>query len=161
MKVPLMLKYRDMTKQDLVVVTQIEQQANQFPWLLKHFESSLKSGHKAWVFYADDNEVLAYAIVQQILDEAHILNVCVKSSAQGQGYGNVVLDHVIDFSKSISANVILLEVRSSNHRAQGLYSKYGFNEMAVRKGYYPAEQGREDAILMGMDLGLMSLFSAE
>lgn len=150
-----------MLETDLGAVTYIEQQANQFPWSRKHFENSLKAGHNAWVFSNTDDEIIGFTIVQQIIDEAHLLNICVKPTAQGKGYGRQILDHVIDFSTSISATIILLEVRQTNIRAQQLYLNAGFNEMAVRKDYYPAENGREDAILMGMDLSLMSLFAAE
>ena len=101
---------------------------------------------------------MGFAIVQRVLDEAHLLNICVKPSKQGKGLGKAILQHVIDYANSISAVIILLEVRSSNERAQQLYLNSGFNEMSVRKGYYPAKEGREDAILMAMDLDLMSLF---
>jgi len=99
--------------------------------------------------------LIGYTIVQQVVDEAHLLNICVKPSLQGQGIGRKILDHVIAFANSVSSVLIVLEVRRSNDRAQQLYSQAGFNEMSVRKDYYPAEQGREDAILMGMDLSFL------
>jgi ribosomal-protein-alanine N-acetyltransferase len=150
-----------MLDSDLFQVAEIEQMANAFPWSRKHFESCLKAGHKAWVFTTDQQELIGFTIVQQILDESHLLNICVKPSHQGQGYGRLILEHVIEFSTSISANIILLEVRRTNHRAQQLYLNSGFNEMSVRRDYYPAENGREDAVLMAMDLSLMALFAAE
>jgi len=150
-----------MLADDITEVAQIEQQANAFPWSVKHFESCLKAGHNAWVFVNEGNVIHGFTIVQQILDEAHLLNICVKPAEQGKGYGRTILNHVIDFSNSISANIILLEVRRSNLRAQQLYLNSGFNEMSVRRDYYPAHNGREDAILMGMELGLMSLFATE
>lgn len=149
-----------MTSADLVSVVSIEQAANQFPWSEKHFSTSLKSGHHAWVF-EQSNHIVGFAIVQQILDEAHLLNICVSPGYQGKGLGREIINHVIEFSQSISAMTILLEVRRSNQRAQNLYLDVGFNEMSVRKGYYPAEQGREDAILMGMDIGLLTLFNVD
>lgn len=148
-----------MTPDDLVNVVNIEQEANQFPWSIKNFEDSLKAKHQTWVFVNDLNEIQAYTIVQKVVDETHLLNICVKSSAQSQGLGREVLNQVIDYANSISSVLIVLEVRSSNQRAQQLYLQSGFNEMSVRKDYYPAKEGREDAVLMGLDLDLMSLFN--
>jgi len=153
------MNVRNMHAQDVATVLDIEQNANQFPWDKKSFEDSLKTGHQAWVFYEKTDEIVGFAIVQRVLDEAHLLNICVKPAAQGRGLGKVILQHVIDYANSISAVIILLEVRRSNERAQQLYLQSGFNEMSVRKGYYPAKEGREDAILMAMDLDLMSFFS--
>ncbi|MDT8370673.1 MAG: ribosomal protein S18-alanine N-acetyltransferase [Gammaproteobacteria bacterium] len=155
------MQARHMLESDIAEVTNIEQQANMFPWSRKHFESSLKAGHQAWVFCNDQNQILGFTIVQQILDETHLLNICVKPTVQGRGYGREILNYVIEFSNSISSNIILLEVRQTNLRAQQLYLNSGFNEIAVRKNYYPSDNGCEDAILMGIDLSLMSLFASE
>ncbi len=148
-----------MTQQDIAEVLAIEKSATSFPWSAKNFKDSLKAGHQAWVFSDKSNETIAFALVQKVVDEAHLLNICVKPSVQGQGFGRKVLNYVVDFSRSISAVLMVLEVRSSNKRAQQLYLQAGFNEMSVRKAYYPAKVGREDAILMGLDLGLISLFT--
>tara|TARA_R110001583_G_scaffold27202_2_gene97462 strand:+ start:1938 stop:2402 length:465 start_codon:yes stop_codon:yes gene_type:complete len=152
------MNVRNMQVQDIATVLGIEQGANQFPWDKKSFEDSLKTDHQAWVFYEKSDEIVGFAIVQRVLDEAHLLNICVKPAKQGQGLGKTIVQHVIDYANSFSAVIILLEVRRSNERAQQLYLQAGFNEMSVRKGYYPAKDGREDAILMAMDLDLMSFF---
>lgn len=148
-----------MQHNDLVEVLAIEQAANAFPWSLKNFEDSLRSGHNAWLFSNENNSILGYAITQTVVDEIHLLNICVTPEFQGKGLGRKILDHVIEFAETKSAAVILLEVRRSNQRAQQLYLRAGFNEMSVRAKYYPAENGREDAILMAMDLSMISFFS--
>jgi ribosomal-protein-alanine N-acetyltransferase len=153
------MKSRSMLSTDVADVVAIERSANHFPWSIKNFEDCMKAKNEAWVFINEYDEILGFAIVQRVVDEAHLLNICVKPSVQGQGYGRRILDHVIDYAKSIASVLVLLEVRSSNLRAQQLYLQAGFNEMSVRKGYYPASEGREDAILMGLDLDLMSFFS--
>ena len=153
------MQSRLMLQQDIVEVVAIENSATAFPWSVKNFEDSLKSGHHAWVYTDKSDEIIGYTLVQKVVDEAHLLNICVKPSFQGRGFGREILNNVVSFSNSISAVLIVLEVRSSNQRAQQLYLQAGFNEMSVRKDYYPAEVGREDAILMGLDLDLMSLFS--
>ena len=146
-----------MSKDDIAEVLAIEQSANDFPWSAKNFEDSLKAGHQAWVFFHSPDELLGYTLYQQIVDEVHLLNICIKPSFQGQGLGREILNYVIDFSTATSSVLILLEVRRSNQRAQQLYLQAGFNEMSVRKDYYQSESNREDAVLMG--LTLMSFFN--
>ena len=151
---------RAMLAQDLNAVVAIERAANRFPWSYRNFEDSLQSGHHAWVFCLQQH-IIGYVIVQMVLDEAHLLNICVKPDYQGQGYGRSMLEFTIDFARHNAATVMILEVRASNIRAQQLYNQSGFNEMSIRKGYYPAEQGREDAILMGLDLDMLALFESD
>lgn len=153
-----MILPRVMLDKDLAEVHAIEKSANRFPWSVKNFSDSLDARHYAWVFCDPDDVIIGFAIVQLVLDEAHLLNICVRPDMQRQGYGRRILEHIIDYSKSRSAVLLVLEVRRSNQRAQNLYEQFGFNEMTIRRGYYPAEQGREDAILMGLDLSMLSVF---
>ncbi len=147
-----------MQLQDLDEVFAIEEAANQFPWSFKNFQDSLKAKHLAWIFCGDDKDVHGYVIAQTVADELHILNICVRPDMQGRGLGKKILNHVVNYAEMNSISVILLEVRSSNQRAQQLYLQSGFNEMSVREGYYPAEGGREDAVLMAKDLSMLSMF---
>ncbi len=153
-----MMSPRVMLDDDLAEVHSIETSANRFPWSVKNFSDSLDAGHHAWVYIDPYDVIIGFAIVQLVLDEAHLLNICVRPDMQGQGYGRRILEHIIDHAMSKSATLLVLEVRQSNQRAQSLYEQFGFNEMTVRRGYYPAEQGREDAILMGLDLSMLSVF---
>lgn len=153
-----MILPRVMLDEDLAEVHAIEKSANRFPWSVKNFSDSLDAGHYAWVFCDPYDAIIGFAIVQLVLDEAHLLNICVRPDMQRQGYGRRILEHIIDYTKSRSAVLLVLEVRLSNQRAQQLYEQFGFNEMTIRRGYYPAEQGREDAILMGLDLSMLSVF---
>lgn len=148
------MQYRAMQACDIAEVVAIENAATAFPWTVTNCEDSLKSGHYDCVFLDENDQVIGFCFVQRVADEAHLLNICVMPSCQGQGFGREILNHVIRYAQQISAVLLVLEVRRSNRRAQQLYLHAGFNEMAVRKNYYPAEVGREDAILMGMDLSL-------
>lgn len=148
-----------MQVRDIKHLVEIETQATEFPWTKKNFEDSLKAQNKGWVFLDEKGEIEAFTLIQKVVDETHLLNICVRVNSQGKGLGRQVLEHVIDHANSISSVLIVLEVRSSNQRAQRLYSQAGFNEMSVRKNYYPAKEGREDAVLMGLDLDLYSLFT--
>ena len=71
---------------------------------------------------------------------------------QGQGLGRKLLDFLLKDTREQQAEVMFLEVRVSNIRAIELYEQNGFAEVGQRKGYYPAEGGREDAIVMAQDL---------
>lgn len=153
-----MMQPRIMLKEDLDDVYAIERASNRFPWSRQNFADSLDAGHHAWVFCDAYDVILGYAIVQLIIDEAHLLNICVHPDMQRQGLGRRILEHVIDHARSRDAVLLVLEVRRSNYRAQQLYRNAGFNEMSVRRDYYPAEKGREDAILMGLDLSAMAIF---
>jgi ribosomal-protein-alanine N-acetyltransferase len=154
-----MTQTRTMTRADIDAALRIEQAANQFPWSYKNFEGCFKDGYRAWLLVDETANTIGFVITQQILDELHLLNICVSPGFQGQGFGKRLLCDVIDYANENELSVILLEVRKSNHRAQQLYTQSGFNEVSVRKGYYPAEGGREDAVLMAMDLSFQHLFS--
>jgi len=145
------MNVRPMLKTDLAEVLAVEQQANPYPWSIKNFDDSLKANNQGWVFI-NNNEIIGFTLAQKVVDEVHLLNICVKKSEQGNGFGRTILNYIIDFANSVSAVLIVLEVRQSNQAAQSLYLNAGFNEMSIRKSYYPAEDGREDAILMGLDL---------
>ena len=149
------LAISQMQPADIEKVWQIEKQSNRFPWSKGNFEDCLKSGYRTFL-YAIDNEIIGYSVVQSVLDEVHLLNICVKPGHQGKGFGRQILNHVIEIALEQSAAIIVLEVRASNFRAQQLYLSTGFNEMSVRRGYYPAEQGREDGVLMGLELGMFA-----
>ena len=151
------LVIREMQRADIDQVWSIEKQANRFPWSRGNFEDCLKAGYRA-LLYSVKNELIGYSVVQSILDETHLLNICVSPEYQGKGFGRQILSHVVDTALQQAAAIIILEVRASNSRAQQLYLSTGFNEMSVRRGYYPAEQGREDALLMGLELGMMTQF---
>ena len=87
-----------------------------------------------------------------VLDEAHLLNLSVAKSYQKQGLGRFLLEHMLQIAKDHQAANMFLEVRQSNLSAIALYENIGFNEMAIRRAYYPAANGREDAVLMGLAL---------
>lgn len=149
------LAISQMQSADIDKVWQIEKQSNRFPWTKGNFEDCLKSGYRTFLYsFADD--LIGYSVVQLVLDEVHLLNICVKPAYQGKGFGRQILSHVLDIALEQAAAIVVLEVRASNFRAQQLYLSTGFNEMSVRRGYYPAEQGREDGVLMGLELGMLS-----
>lgn len=136
---------------DLDTVMRIEPVIYPFPWSLGNFRDSLNTGYSCWVFELD-GRIAGYTVMMLVLDEAHLLNLSVAKEAQGQGYGDMLLSFIMDKAREHGALNMFLEVRVSNKVAISLYEKKGFNEMAIRPRYYPTENGREDAMLMGAAL---------
>ena len=144
-------QFRPMTEADLDAIMEIEPHIYSHPWSRGNFSDSLVSGYSAWVLL-DGAKIIGYALMMMVLDEAHLLNLSVAKAYQKQGLGRLLLEHMIAIAKKHAAANMFLEVRPSNISAIALYENMGFNEMAVRRGYYPAHNGREDAVLMGLAL---------
>ena len=140
-----------MTANDLDAVMAIESVNFPFPWSIGNFRDSIQSGYVCLVM-EQAGEMIGYAILMMVLDEAHLLNISVAPSLKGQGFGRYLLGHMMDMGRERGGLNMFLEVRPSNLAAISLYESIGFNEMAVRPGYYPAHNGREDAVLMGVAL---------
>lgn len=143
--------FRPMTAQDLSAVMRIEPTIYSHPWTLGNFRDSLNAGHSAWVMELA-GELVGYALVMMVLDEAHLLNISVAKPFQGQGLGRALLAQMIAISRRYQAANMFLEVRVSNTSAIALYEALGFCEMGIRRNYYPTKSGREDAVLMGLAL---------
>ena len=85
--------------------------------------------------------------------ESHLLNVCIKRDLQGSGYGRLFVRHLIMRAGLLGAGVMFLEVRPNNKVALALYESIGFSQVGRRADYYPGELGREDALVLALDLG--------
>jgi ribosomal-protein-alanine N-acetyltransferase len=144
-------QFRPMQLNDLDAIMAIEPYIYPYPWTRGNFSDSLNSGYSASVLLRNE-VIIGYALVMMVLDEAHLLNLSVAKAYQKQGLGRILLEHMIQIAKNNQAANMFLEVRPSNISAIALYENMGFNEMAIRRGYYPAKNGREDAVLMGLAL---------
>ncbi len=145
------LDIRPMRDADLAVVVDIEREAYVFPWPEGIFRDCLRAGYCCWVLEEQDL-VRAYGIMQVGAGESHILNLCVRASGRGQGFGQALLSHLLGVAREHRADTALLEVRPTNRVALGLYAAMGFNEVGVRRGYYPGRNGREDALILAICL---------
>jgi ribosomal-protein-alanine N-acetyltransferase len=143
--------FEPMTEDRLEQVVAIERRAYEHPWTRGNFADSLRSGYHAQILGAGD-VVLGYFVAMQGVDEVHLLNITVEPSWQGQGWGRLMLDALSLWSRAQGAQWLWLEVRTSNLRAQEVYQRYGFRRVGERRNYYPAHQGREDAIVMSLKL---------
>lgn len=145
--------FHPMRMSDVEEVMEIELSLYDFPWTKSILSDCIQVGYSCWV-YKQNYEIQAYCVLSSGAGEAHILTLCVRKEYQGQGLGQLLLQHLIDVAKDHRAEVLLLEVRPSNQNAVHLYHKFGFNEVGTRPGYYPAKEGREDALIMALDLML-------
>lgn len=138
---------RPLRHTDLSTVMDIELDSYEFPWSQGIFMDCLRAGYSSYALtHAEQLE--AYAIVSSALDEAHLLNLCVRETARGQGLAELLLDHSLCDAEIRGVDRCFLEVRPSNKPARRLYQKMGFRVIGRRPGYYPAAQGREDAWVM-------------
>jgi len=142
---------RPMQQEDLTQVLEIEQSVYNFPWSLGIMQDCLKMDYQCVVVECNTN-VIAYVIISAAMDEAHILNLCVAKEYQGQGVGKFLLQHIYDLLALNKIKNIFLEVRPSNFAAIALYLGSGFHQVGERKDYYPALNGREDALVMAKTL---------
>jgi ribosomal-protein-alanine N-acetyltransferase len=142
---------RPMQLEDLDQVTAIEIAAYEYPWTNTIFRDCLRAGYNCWVL-AQTVEVIGYGVLSVAAGEAHVLNVCVARAQQGDGHGKHLMKRLIDLARWHKAERIFLEVRPSNTRAVALYDQLGFNEIGKRPNYYPSKRGREDAIVMALEL---------
>jgi ribosomal-protein-alanine N-acetyltransferase len=136
---------------DLAEVARLEKSLYQFPWSLGNFRDSITAGYDCWTV-AHGEAVIGYAVLMIALDEAHLLNVAVAPEWQNQGIGRAFLDHLVGAARAASCQIIYLEVRPSNVSARHLYRTMGFQQIAIRPDYYPALEGREDALFLGLTL---------
>jgi ribosomal-protein-alanine N-acetyltransferase len=149
--VPAPASLRPMREDDLVAVHAVEERAYEFPWTLGIFRDCLRSDYPAWVL-EEDGVVLGYVLMSVAAGEAHILNVCVAPEHQGRGLGRKLVRAIMHVARGRGAERVFLEVRPSNAGAIALYHDEGFNEIGRRPRYYPARDGREDAIVMAMEI---------
>ena len=142
---------RPMREDDLEAVHAIEVRAYPFPWTLGIFRDCLRADYQAWVLL-HDGEVIGYFMMSLAAGEAHLLTVCVAPEQQGRGYGRTLLRAILQIARGRGAERVFLEVRPSNTGAIRLYFDEGFNEIGRRPRYYPAKVGREDALVMAIEL---------
>lgn len=146
------VQFRPMQQADVPLVAAIEQRAYAFPWTAGIFRDCLQAGYPCWVLEGGEG-LLGYGVLSIGADEAHLLNLCVDPAHQGRGVGRRILRRMVDLARWHLADRVFLEVRPSNPGAIALYASEGFARIGLRPRYYPAEAGREDAIVMALELG--------
>lgn len=143
--------FRDMLDEDIPTIMPMEIKGHAFPWTEGIFADCIRVGY-ACVVLEEAGEIIAYGVMSVAAGESHIFNVCVDSTRRNRGLGAKVIEYLMDRAREKQANSIFLEVRPSNEPAVALYEKLGFNQIGLRKDYYPDADGREDALIFARDL---------
>lgn len=143
--------FRRMTEQDLHAIVDIERRSYQFPWTRNIFHDCLRHGHSAWVLETEQG-IIGYGVMTVLVQECHILNLCVDPDYRGKGKGRRLLEELLIIARVHEADSAFLEVRTSNFQALALYLSEGFREIGTRRNYYPSQLGREDAVILAKRL---------
>lgn len=145
------VQFRKMTLEDIEAVYAIEVSSFTTPWTKDAFYKELVENTLAAYFIVEeDDHVVAYGGMWQIMDELHITNIAVEVEARGKGYSKVLMDGMIDYGKKYAFKHMTLEVRQNNKVAIALYEKYGFESVGIRPKYYM--DTNEDALVMWKEL---------
>ena len=143
--------FRPMLEADVSQVIAVERASYQFPWSEGIFRDCLRVGYLCRVVLLGD-ELIGYGVMSAGAGEAHILNVCVRESARCHGIGRSLLKHLLERAAAFGMSEAYLEVRPSNTAAIRLYQSLGFQQVGIRRGYYQAVGGREDAAVLRLPL---------
>lgn len=141
------LQFRRMTLDDIEQVMKVENEVYEFPWTRGIFSDCIRVGYYCWLALQQQT-VVGHAVISIVADESHMLNLSIARTHQGKGYGRQFIEFMISEARAQQAQTMLLEVRPSNTAAINCYNCAGFNEIGCRKDYYPAQEGREDALLL-------------
>ena len=143
---------RPMLEMDLPEVAAIELKSYAFPWSENIFRDCLRVGYTCRALDLA-GQVIGYGVMSLGAGEAHILNVCVRNEFRSLGFGRRLLEHLLERAGASGVAEAFLEVRPSNLAAIRLYQHLGFEQIGIRRGYYQAPDGREDAIVLKREIG--------
>lgn len=148
------VELRQAQPDDAPLLADVDAEASTHPWSQGQFEAACSGERAAASTLVLDGAgcVDGFIIYSQVLDEASILNIAVRPGRQGKGLGGKVLSSALLRMRASGVTRCLLEVRESNAVARHLYQQYHFQLDGVRKKYYPTQDGREDALLMSLEL---------
>lgn len=143
---------RDMTEADLESVLRIEREVHAYPWTQGNFSDALRSKYICKICESEAGRMIGYAVLMPTVDEVELLDIAIDAKYQHRGFGGKMLEELAALARRANMRRMVLEVRASNEAAVGLYRKFGFADIGLRRDYYQAAYGREDAILMGRNL---------
>ncbi len=136
---------------DLDDVIALENAVYSHPWTQGNFMDSLQAGYDCWAWRLN-GELIGYFVLAAAAGEAHLLNLSVSAAHQRRGHGGALLREAMRVAREKGAADLFLEVRPTNVAARALYARCGFRQIGLRRDYYPAQAGREDALVFGMHL---------
>lgn len=120
-------------------------------WTYSAFKQELECENSYFIVAKNNHEIVGFAGLKVIVDEADIMNIVVKKSFRHNGIGSILLEHLISYAKANNLKIITLEVNEHNLSAIRLYDKFDFDHIGIRKKYY---NGESDAIIMSKNLNI-------
>lgn len=148
---PVSLEYTALNDQNYEQAFKLQLACHAYPWSRKVFVDCLTPPYFAYQANLDNN-LVGFFVGLQVLDEITLMDIGVAAEARGKGVGQQLLEHFIQISRERKAASIWLEVRVSNSSAIHIYQKAGFEQIEIRKNYYPTATGKEDACIMKLEL---------
>ncbi len=140
-----------MLESDLPTVHANETASYEFPWSEGIFRDCVRVGYICRVLEIG-GQIVGHGIVSAGAGEAHLLNICIHPDFRCRGLGRLLMLHLLDQARARNARAVFLEVRPSNPGAIRLYQNLGFEQIGMRRGYYQAANGREDACVLRLQL---------
>ena len=139
--------FKNVELSDIEKIVLIEADCHISPWSKTNFLDSISAGNLFQVL-KEDELIIGYYIASFAADECELLNITVNKHFHRQGFGKIIISHLVKNCLVRKVSNLFLEVRRSNKNAILLYEKKGFNEVGIRPNYYKTTNGNEDAILM-------------
>ena len=147
----LILQYVNMIDTHISDVISSENDSYGYTWSEKIFFDCIKHNYLCKVLLLD-NTVVGYLISSIVQNECHIMNLCIRKEFRGNGYGKYLLKELHEEVIKSDCVLVFLECRPSNLSALNLYKSEGYNEIGLRKNYYPAPNGYEDALMLAKNV---------
>jgi ribosomal-protein-alanine N-acetyltransferase len=148
-------RLRPMEGSDLARVASLERESYVFPWNDQIFADCLRVGYHCVVVDTDAG-VAGYGVLSMGAGEAHVLNLCIAEWFRRRGIGRGLLLGMLRHARDRGVRDAFLEVRRTNRAAIALYHELGFECVGTRRGYYQAQEGREDALVYRLELGALA-----
>lgn len=142
------LNFTEMTSDDIEEIITIENSVYTHPWTQGIFHDCLKVAYDCYVLKNTQDKIVAYLIISIAANEMHILNICIHPDYQGRHLGSQLVEKCHQLALQKKTKQCFLEVRPSNKIAIKLYTNHGYQQVGIRKNYYPTLEGREDGIVM-------------
>ena len=145
------MEFKQLSQDQLKEICAIEQIAQINPWTSQMFMDAMQAGNYCCVLEVNNN-VLGYAVLSVVTDEAELLNICIHSNYQSQGYGKALFKHLVEYAKQHKVQKIFLEVHEANQQAVNFYRNCGLQQFGVRKDYYRHTKQPGDALILVLNL---------
>jgi [ribosomal protein S18]-alanine N-acetyltransferase len=143
--------FRKMKEEDIDQILEVEHASFTTPWSREAFYNELHNNRFAFYIVLEENEkILGYCGAWIVIDEAHVTNIAILPEFRGRKLGEALLQKMMSMAREMGAKSMTLEVRVTNHVAQSLYRKLGFQDGGIRKNYYSDNQ--EDGLVMWVNL---------